>query len=67
MPILTDGQQQVATIVSQRLVDELDALARDKGISRAALIRDLVGRGLSDYRREQRLLQTLRQAGQDVA
>jgi hypothetical protein len=64
---LPDGDVQIATSTTYAAIEELNELARQRSITRAALLRDLVGRGLWDYRRERKLLESLRRAQEEVA
>lgn len=65
MPILPENQVQVAAIVSQEVADQYTEAAQERGISRAAFLRDLMARGWRDYQREQKLLQSIRDAQQE--
>ncbi len=62
MPVLTEDQVQVAAIVSRGVAEEYTRVAQDRGLSRAAFLRELLLRGYRDYQREQDLLERLRPA-----
>lgn len=63
MEVLPDGDVQIATTTTQKAADELNAMAKARGITRAALLRDFIGRGMRDFGFEQRILQEMKSAG----
>lgn len=62
MPVLPEGQVQIAAIVDSETAASYDRVARDRRMSRAAFIRELLDRGWKDYQREQDLLRRLQDA-----
>ncbi len=53
----------VAVIVEPELVERMDAVARELGVSRSDVVRDWLRRGGDDYGREQTLLRQVRSVG----
>lgn len=48
--------------IGEELENSIEAVARERAVSKSDASRDLLRRGLKDLRREQRLLESLREA-----
>lgn len=62
MPVLSEGQVQIATIVDSEIAAEYTRVADERRLSRAAFLRELLDRGWKDYQREQEILRSLQGA-----
>lgn len=61
------GKVHVGAFVEDELASRLEAVARQRSLSRSDVMREMLNRGLADYEAEQEILRIQREAKTETA